>query len=187
MTAKRVGILGSAFNPPTLGHLDVLDQAQELFDLILLVPSAAHAFSKQMLPFHHRVAMCQQLVKSVQFPHCQVQVSEIEHAMWTDNPEQPVYTFDLLELLERQFPGDQLGFIRGPDNASPQIWKRFYRSEDIEKRWQIFTASERQNIRSSQVRELLVSGNSDDNNKEDLAALLLPSVYEYILQHHLYQ
>ncbi|WP_051786396.1 adenylyltransferase/cytidyltransferase family protein [Endozoicomonas numazuensis] len=187
MTAKKIGILGSAFNPPTLGHLDVLEQAQEEFDLILLVPSAAHAFSKQMLPFYHRVAMCQQLVKSVQLPHCQLEVSEIEKKMLSHNPEQPVYTFDLLELLEQQYPGYALGFIRGPDNADPETWRRFYRSQDIENRWQIFTATERQNIRSSQARELLVSGNSDDNNNEGVAALLLPSVYEYILQHQLYQ
>ncbi|WOG28001.1 adenylyltransferase/cytidyltransferase family protein [Endozoicomonas sp. 8E] len=187
MTARKIGILGSAFNPPTLGHLDVLEQARQAFDLILLVPNAAHAFSKSMLPFHHRVAMCQQLVNSVQLPQCQIEVSDIELKMLADNPEKPVYTFDLLELLEQKYPGDQLGFIRGPDNADPRIWKRFYRSEDIEQRWQVFTARERQNIRSTQVRELLVSGSSDDNNKEAVAALLLPSVHDYILQHHLYQ
>ncbi|WP_448215145.1 adenylyltransferase/cytidyltransferase family protein [Endozoicomonas sp. 2B-B] len=187
MTARKIGVLGSAFNPPTLGHLDVLEQARQQFDLILLVPNAAHAFSKSMLPFHHRVAMCQQLVNAVQLPQCQIEVSDIEQKMLADNPEKPVYTFDLLELLEQKYPGDQLGFIRGPDNADPRIWKRFYRSEEIEQRWQVFTALERQNIRSTQVRELLVSGSSDDNNKEAVAALLLPSVHDYILQHHLYQ
>ncbi|WP_062260074.1 adenylyltransferase/cytidyltransferase family protein [Endozoicomonas arenosclerae] len=187
MTVKKTGIFGSAFNPPTLGHLDVLQQAQEAFDLILLVPSAAHAFAKQMLPFHHRLAMCQIFVDSVQLPDCQLKVSGIEHDMLAAHPKQPVYTFDLLERLECLYPDDQLGFIRGPDNADPETWQRFYRSDDIENRWPVFTAHERQSIRSTQVRELLVSGTSDDNNRETVAKLLLPSVHEYILQHHLYQ
>lgn len=89
MTNKKIGILGSAFNPPTLGHLDVLEQARQQFDLILLVPSAAHAFSKPMLSFHHRVAMCQQLVHSVQLPQCQLEVSEIEQEMLQIIPESP--------------------------------------------------------------------------------------------------
>ena len=43
---QRTGVFGSAFNPPTRGHYDVLTQAAPHFDRRLLVPSVAHAFRK---------------------------------------------------------------------------------------------------------------------------------------------
>ena len=102
------------------------------------------------------------------------------------HPDKPVYTFDLLEALEKQSQGSvELSFIRGPDNADPAVWNRFYKAAEIEQRWPIFTAKERLDIRSSKVRSILDSSVADVNHSLD--DLLLPAVKTYIQQHKLYQ
>lgn len=186
MKQRRIGILGSAFNPPTLGHLDVLQQAAEVFDHILLVPSAAHAFAKEMLPFTDRLKMLEAFMASAGVP-CGLEICTTEADLYRQNPEKPVYTFDLLEHLEALYPEAQLGFIRGPDNADPTTWQRFYKAREIEQRWIIFTAEERRPIRSTQVRELLSMRELDDNSIKALASYLFPSVYQCIRENSFYQ
>ncbi|MDF4536048.1 nicotinate-nicotinamide nucleotide adenylyltransferase, partial [Vibrio parahaemolyticus] len=50
---KKIAVFGSAFNPPTLGHKSIIDSLGH-FDLILLVPSIAHAWGKTMLDYELR-------------------------------------------------------------------------------------------------------------------------------------
>ena len=184
MNKPRIGVFGSAFDPPTLGHLDVIKQFASQFDRILLVPSAQHAFNKQSLPFKIRVEMLRRFVDSIRIA-CDVEVCELESELLRKNPDSPVYTFDLLVALDEKFQGQaSLAFIRGPDNANPETWNRFYRAQEIESRWQVVTAEERLNIRSSSVRAIL---NDADNKTQSLDTFLLPSVSAYIQKHKLYQ
>ena len=192
MNYPKIGIFGSAFNPPTLGHFDALKQASTRFDRILLVPSASHAFAKKMLSFASRVDMLEVFVANICLPECQIEVCTLEAEMLKQAPDKPVYTFDLLDTLERRYEGKaQLGFIRGPDNADPNTWKRFYKAEEIEQRWDLFTAQERVQARSSYVRELIqtltASGKSDDKQLRALDSLLLPCVRDHILTNRLYE
>ncbi|MEF1220429.1 nicotinate-nicotinamide nucleotide adenylyltransferase, partial [Photobacterium damselae] len=46
----QIAIFGSAFNPPTLGHLSVLERLSQ-FDKVLVLPSYAHAWGKVMLDY----------------------------------------------------------------------------------------------------------------------------------------
>lgn len=208
MSELKIGVFGSAFDPPTLGHLDVLQQAAEHHDRILLVPSASHAFGKQSQPFEVRLEMLRLFVKEADVA-CPLDVCDLEQQLLASNPKHPVYTCDLLEALESHYQkahqGIQLSFIRGPDNARPETWSRFYKAHEIEARWSIFTARERVGIRSSQVRSLVRGvvespGSADgfyevdhpENRlleKRELRSLrdyLLPSVLAYIVEHGLY-
>lgn len=188
MNPIKIGVFGSAFNPPTLGHMDVLRQASVEFDLILLVPSASHAFAKKLQPFRKRVGMLHCFLKEVQLPDCPLEICTLEAELFRQSPDKPVYTFDLMEALEQHHkPPVQLGFIRGPDNVDPENWYRFYKAQEIEQRWNLFNAQERLVIRSSYVRELIASAESDDNKYEVLERLLLPSVRDYIFANKLYQ
>ena len=185
MNKPRIGVFGSAFDPPTLGHQDVLQQAASSFDKILLVPSASHAFNKKSLSLPVRIELLKRFAREAEVD-CELEVSDLEADMLKENPDQPVYTFDLLERLEQVYNNEaEFGFIRGPDNADPNVWRRFYKSFEIEQRWLIFTARERLQIRSSKVRSILESPElADDKN---LDRFLLPSVRAYIQQHKLYQ
>ncbi len=183
-----IGVFGSVFDPPTLGHLDVLEQAAGHFDHIILVPSAAHAFSKQPLPFVQRLNLLRCFAKYIELPGCTLEVSEIENALLHQHPDKPVYTFDVLVALESVHPEDNLSFIRGPDNAAPEIWQCFYRYEEIEARWSLFTAVERVTARSSQVRQVL-QDNAWNNSHgiRELDTLLTPEVRDLILAQELYR
>ena len=187
MNKPRIGVFGSAFDPPTLGHLDVIKQFARQFDRILLVPSARHAFNKDSLPFPVRVEMLGRFVSSVDVS-CDLEVCELEALLLQNSPASPVYTYDLLTALDEKYQGQaNLTFIRGPDNAQPETWNRFYRAREIENRWSIVTAEERLNVRSSTVRSILNQPGSADNTTQSLDDFLLPSVRAYIQEHKLYQ
>lgn len=184
-----IGVFGSAFDPPTRGHLDVLEQVAPQFDLILLVPNAHHAFNKQPLSFELRIQMLQAWQQDIQLP-CELRVCDIEAALLQKKPNQPVYTFDLLEALEQQFNSAQLSFIRGSDNADPAVWQCFYKASEIEQRWQVVTATERVLARSSKVRTALaqLSQQTEQNHTDELLqTMLTPSVLTFIMNHQLYQ
>ncbi len=183
---KSIGVLGSAFDPPTLGHRDVIEQAAAHFDLILLLPCAAHAFNKQPLPFDIRLEMLETFAKELGDSGIAVEVSDIERDIAHQNPKQAVRTWDVMTWLEKlyQQSGESvsLSFIRGPDNANPATWQRFYRWQDIENNWSLFTAEERVAARSSEVRSLVQQSSSPK-----IEHLVTPAICRYILEHQLYQ
>ncbi|WP_299734572.1 adenylyltransferase/cytidyltransferase family protein [uncultured Endozoicomonas sp.] len=186
MRRLKLGVFGSAFDPPTLGHGDVIAQAAQFHDHILLVPSASHAFDKKPLPFDTRLAMLNAFIADISVD-CSLTVSAIEADMLAAHPDKPVYTYDLLSTLETHYQGTaNISFIRGPDNADTQTWSRFFKHREIEEQWRIFTASERLNVRSSQVRKLLKS-NTGSQTDQHAMSMLTPSVKSFIIDHHLYQ
>lgn len=178
MNTVNIGVFGSAFDPPTLGHLDVITQAAPCFDKILLVPSAAHSFAKKMQPFCHRLAMLELFLSAVTDAGT-LEICTLEQQLLNDKPDTPVYTYTLMAALEAHY-GDRarLTFIRGPDNALPAVWQRFYRADDIVRRWSLFTARERMRVRSSLIRQALARGECPEG--------LLPTVRDYICSHNLY-
>ncbi|MFK0569733.1 adenylyltransferase/cytidyltransferase family protein [Endozoicomonas sp.] len=191
MSRMKLGVFGSAFDPPTLGHLDVLQQAATCHDRILLVPSAFHAFDKKPQPFSLRLQMLQCFIDEADIG-CPLEVCDLEAELLEQNPGMPVYTYDLMMALEQKYQNHsrtiiELSFIRGPDNANPETWKRFHKSAEIKARWPIFTATERVAIRSSDVRSILESGKIADDDLQQGLNRLLPSVQAFIINHNLYQ
>jgi len=181
MLTQRIGIFGSAFNPPHRGHEDVIRQAADVMDLIIVVPNYRHAFGKQMAIFEHRLAMTKAMALGLPQKE-RVLVSDIEQKIFESrSTEKPVYTFDLLCALEVEHPEAQLNFIVGPDNANPSTWDTFYRSQDILDRWSIWAAKENINIRSTHIRKKLTEGGFPTKDECAPAVIdLLPSIYPEI-------
>ncbi len=188
MSLIRLGVFGSAFDPPTLGHLDVLQQAAASHDRILLVPSAWHAFAKKPQPFNLRLNMLHCFIDDAADLLCPLEICDLEATLLKQNPNQPVYTYDLMAALEAQYANQaSLCFIRGPDNARPETWSRFYKAQEIEARWPIFTAAQRVDARSSTVRKILESLQPADDYLQPDLNMLSPSVKAFILRHNLYK
>jgi nicotinate-nucleotide adenylyltransferase len=165
LVKKRIAIIGSAFNPPHLGHKDIIEQIYQDFDEILLVPSYRHAFGKNMVPFANRLHMASMLGQSFHSERhlaykqtATIITSSIERDIGAHS-DRPVYTFDLLEALEQRYINAgihaELTFIIGPDNATHATWSRFYRGDEIRERWKLRTVSERLPVHSSQIRTLI--------------------------------
>jgi nicotinate-nucleotide adenylyltransferase len=187
---KKIGVFGSSFNPPTLGHRDVILQAATQFDEILLVPSVAHAFQKKMIPIPHRLNMIRLFIESQPF-NIPVKIFNIEISIQERNGKhKPVYTFDMMSALTEYYQllhkAVELHFILGPDNATPAIWQKFYRYKDIEKKWPLFVATEKLPIHSSAVRKLIQTESNQALLTEQLNLLVGEHIARYILRHQLF-
>lgn len=173
----NIAVFGSAFDPPTLGHADAIDsimESPEKFDKILLVPSYSHAFGKQMTEYSHRIEMLNVFTKDLR--DSRVATCDIEPQLSQQN--KAVYTFDVLShLSEKVYPQSNLTFVMGPDNSDN--WHKFYRSSEIEKRWQLFVVPQRRAIRSTLVRDAVAS-------KSDISRYVTPNVADYIAKNKLY-
>jgi nicotinate-nucleotide adenylyltransferase len=197
MVKKRIGIIGSAFNPPHLGHKDIIEQIYKDYDEILLIPSYRHAFGKNMVPFKDRLYMASMLgqtfhaEKYLNFEHqTAIITSGIERDLGIDN-ESPVYTFDVLSELEQRYLNanvqPDLTFIVGPDNATHETWAKFYRGEEILKRWNLRTVSERVPVHSTLIRELITEYPRPDFLFESRFKKYLDGmIANYIFNHRLY-
>lgn len=157
---KKIGILGAAYGPPTLGHACLVEQGLQEFDEVWLVPSFAHGFGKKMFPYDFRCKLTGQFAQDLNDPR--IKAFPVEHCTPSAQQGKSVYTWDLLHYLDKspqfQDSDNQLGFIIGPDNA--ENWHKFYRAADIEKFWNIYVGKESKEIRSTMVRHAIAHGHS---------------------------
>lgn len=157
---KKIGVLGAAYGPPTLGHACLIEQSLEEFDEIWLIPSFSHGFGKEMFPYEFRCKLTEQFAQDLNDPR--IKAHPIEHCTPAAQQGKPVYTWDLLyhldSCLQFQESDDQLGFIIGPDNA--ENWHKFHRSAEIEKFWKVYIGRESREIRSTMVRNAIANGES---------------------------
>ncbi len=155
MDKKRIGVFGSAFNPPTKGHADAINQASKVFDEVWLFPSYAHAHGKKPIPFEARLQLLNEFILFLEDEN--VKISELEKACFEELNKEYVYTYDLLTYLSENFPMFQFVFICGEDNSSVEKWATFYKSKEIDDRFGKFIVKERVDARSTYVREAIAA------------------------------
>ncbi|OEE20479.1 nicotinate-nicotinamide nucleotide adenylyltransferase [Vibrio cyclitrophicus ZF205] len=150
---EKIAIFGSAFNPPSLGHKSVIDSLAH-FDKILLVPSIAHAWGKEMLDFDTRCQLVEAFISDLLLD--QVELSLVEKGLFT--PGESVTTYAVLSQLQKQHPEAELTFVIGPDNFFK--FSSFYKSDEITERWSIMACPEKVKIRSTDIRHALQNGSN---------------------------
>ncbi|BCN26474.1 MULTISPECIES: nicotinate-nicotinamide nucleotide adenylyltransferase [Vibrio] len=170
---KKIAVFGSAFNPPSLGHKSVIESLSH-FDLVLLEPSIAHAWGKNMLDYPIRCKLVDAFITDLGLSN--VQRSEQEQALY--QPEQSVTTFALLEKIQEIYPQADITFVIGPDNFFN--FAKFYKAQEITQRWTVMACPERVKVRSTDIREALVKG-------QDISTFTTPSVNEILVSEGLYQ
>ncbi|KAB0475790.1 nicotinate-nicotinamide nucleotide adenylyltransferase [Vibrio chagasii] len=148
---EKIAIFGSAFNPPSLGHKSVIDSLAH-FDKILLVPSIAHAWGKEMLDFDTRCQLVNAFISDLSL--AQVELSLIEKSLFT--PGESVTTYAVLSELQKLHGDAELTFVIGPDNFFK--FSSFYKSGEITERWSVMACPEKVKIRSTDIRNALISG-----------------------------
>jgi nicotinate-nucleotide adenylyltransferase len=168
-----VGVFGSAFNPPTRGHLDAIYQGLSVCDEVWLVPSIAHAFGKDMLPFSVRWQMLNAFAMDINEPS--VKACDIERELW--DGEGPVYTYDVMLGLQSRFPEHKFLFLCGPDNA--QRFSEFAFHQQIRERWGVYPLKENLPTRSTIVRRMVGA-------RDPINDLVTSRVHHIIEQRQLY-
>lgn len=156
----KIGLFGSACNPPHNGHADVIQQALHVFDRVIVVPSYIHPFGKKMAPFDLRLQMVQAMVDELDGGD-RVVVSDIERDMYVAGFPCPVYTWQLLTELDVRSPDDRHVFIAGHDVLAPETWSKYCNGDLIKSRWGVWEAKENLSVRSSIIRPALASSNID--------------------------
>ncbi len=169
---KNYAVFGSAFNPPTLGHLSVIKQLAH-FDKTILVPCYQHVWKKELVEFGKRCEWLHLFIQESRLKN--VEISKVEERIVEQNG---VTTWALLKHLEIVYPDADLTFIIGPDNLTN--FNKFYKSDEIVTRWNILVCHQTIDIRSTYIRENLQKGKSieglttpqlaDILNREDFIA-----------------
>ncbi|UTZ39398.1 nicotinate-nicotinamide nucleotide adenylyltransferase [Vibrio campbellii] len=170
---KKIAVFGSAFNPPSLGHKSVIESLSH-FDLVLLEPSIAHAWGKNMLDYPIRCKLVDAFITDMGLSN--VQRSDLEQALY--QPGQSVTTFALLEKIQEIHTQADITFVIGPDNFFK--FAKFYRAEEIMERWAVMACPEKVNIRSTDIRNALVEG-------KDISAFTTPTVNKMLISEGLYK
>jgi nicotinate-nucleotide adenylyltransferase len=118
--AGGIGILGSAFNPPHLGHLALAQEALWQLELseVVLMP-AGEAPHKRIVDDpgrEQRLAMTR--LAAADDPRFSVSTLEVDR-------EGPSYTYETLELLAGERGDTELVFVMGADAAvGLESWRR---------------------------------------------------------------
>ena len=179
-------LFGGSFDPPHVGHLQVmtaaisLDKAQE----IIVVPAARHPFGKGEASYEDRLEMCRRMTGV--FPGGRAFVSDIEMRLKLSGR-----TLDTIEALAAELPDKKLGLLIGADILQER--DKWYRFDDIEKlvplivigrnnalpdgKYEILPAVSE--LSSTEVRDKLKRG-------EDCRGMLPAPVLEYIKEKGLY-
>jgi nicotinate-nucleotide adenylyltransferase len=201
MTHERIGIFGGTFDPPHVGHLILASEAQtqlELDHLLwILTPEPPHKLDQDITPLEDRLAMVQLAIAD----NPAFELSRIE----IDRPG-PHYTVDTIKLVAEQNPGADIVPIIGGDSLrdlpkwhEPQQivyachWIGVMRRpndksnlEELERELPGISSKVHYvdapllQIASHEIRNRIAAGRS-------VRYYLVPSVYEYIEEHHLYQ
>lgn len=171
--SRKIAVFGSAFNPPSLGHKSVINSLSH-FDLVLLVPSIAHAWGKEMLDYRQRCEMVDMFIQDLEQNN--IRRSSIEEQL--HQPGQSVTTFAVLEQLEQEYPGAELTFVMGPDNLFN--FAKFYKAEEILARWAVMACPERVNIRSTDIRNV-------QKKMGSCTQLTTQRVAKYLIDNNLYR
>lgn len=118
--ASGVGVLGSAFNPPHLGHLALAQEAlwQLGLEEVLLIPTGEAPHKRIVEDPGRELRLAMTRLAAADDPRFGVSSLEVER-------EGPSYTFETLELLARERGDAELVFVMGADAAvGLESWKR---------------------------------------------------------------
>lgn len=177
-----IGLLGGSFDPPHLAHVMLALYGLSVGNLarVIVVPTFVHAFGKPLLPFEHRLRMCE-----LAFEHVvPVEVSDLERELGGVSR-----TVRTLAALAQRYPGQPLRLLVGSDILGQRDrWQNF---EEIEQRAPLLVAARARDrhasagallppISSTELRAALAVGG-------DTAGLLPARVRAYIDQHGLYR
>ncbi len=106
---KRVGIFGGTYNPPHLGHLNIVSKFVEEYelDLLLIIPTyiPPHKETLDLAPTDARIEMCKRTFKD---PVYEVSTIEIDR-------QGKSYTYDTLIELKGLYKDAEFFFLCGDD------------------------------------------------------------------------
>jgi nicotinate-nucleotide adenylyltransferase len=115
-----IGVLGSAFNPPHLGHLALAQEALWQLDLdeVVLIPTGEAPHKRIADDPGRELRLAMTRLAAADDSRFAVSTLEVER-------DGPSYTYETLELLARERGDTELVFVMGADAAvGLESWRR---------------------------------------------------------------
>ena len=168
---KNVGFFGGCFNPPTIAHIDLIEQAIQEYNLdkVYFVPMGDLYKKETLIPAFHRVNMLKLAIKF--HPKLEILLTSV-------NSKKQLQAIDTFKIIQAEFSKTNNFFIMGSDNFEKiKFWKN---SEELINNYQYIILKRENNISSTSVREK-IKNNEDTNN------LISKDVEQYILENKLYK
>jgi nicotinate-nucleotide adenylyltransferase len=197
---KPIVVFGGAFNPPTNAHLSLAEQIVNDYDIdkLLFMPVGDLYPKKDLIPAEFRVKMLEEVCKENE----QFEVSRIEV-----DSDKCLSTIETLEILQSQYPNQEIWFVLGTDNLSQfHCWDNY---EEILKKFKLlvlergedkaFTIIERHSVLKKYKHNIIIMNEEIRTNcsstivrkrlKEGkgIKYLVPMPVYQYIQTHGLYR
>lgn len=124
--------------------------------MVIVSPSAAHAFGKRMAPYATRLEWARMgLEEFCSDLKGRFELWEGEEALRQRLKASAVYSIDALEELGALWPARSLALAVGPDNADPEVFKKFKDHDKILANHGLVVLPEQDAKRSTQIRELM--------------------------------
>jgi nicotinate-nucleotide adenylyltransferase len=176
-------IFGGSFNPPHVAHTLALCLAKTMIEpaRMLVIPTFQHPFSKSLVPFEHRLAMCERAFGWIP----DVQVSRVEEELGGESR-----TLRTLQHFQAQNPSWAMRLLVGADILTES--HKWFGWDEIERiapplvlgRQGVSTAIAPKpllpEISSTEIRSKIAA-------REDVSALVAKAVAAYIEQHGFYR
>ncbi len=181
----KIGVFVGSFNPVHNGHIHVVNYLLEhnIVDKVLIIPTFSYWDKNDLAPLSDRINMLKF------FENDRVIIDEVH--MYNQ------FTYQVMDSLEKDYPNDEFMLIIGADNII--AFDKWMHYEDLLKRKIIVVNRDNIDI-SSYINKFENKDNfiviqdfdyintSSTNIKNDLNnSNLDPRVYNYILEHDLYQ
>ena len=196
---QRVGLFGGTFDPPHIGHIKVLTEAEKrlTLDRLILIPAGdpPHKTEKKVTDKQHRLHM----TKLAFLPFANCSVSDYEIVKQT-----PSYSVDLIKHFREEMRDCELFFIIGadsfadlptwwhyrelltlcniivvsrPDTEKAELLTKFKGDEEPPRVF--FLDNVHMDVSSTQIRAQIYAG-------EDVSRLVPDNVLQYIKENKLY-
>ncbi|MFI3114934.1 MAG: nicotinate (nicotinamide) nucleotide adenylyltransferase [Clostridia bacterium] len=192
----KIGIFGGTFNPPHLGHKNILETSIEKLnlDLVLVIPNN--------IPPHKEIPKNSPTTKN-RFEMCEIMCDEIEKTMVSSIEIKnggTSYMVETLEKLRKKYPFDEFFLIIGTDSFD--IFEKWYRFESIFKLSTLVVLernhlnqnlvqkeklAEKYNAKILLLESEIIEISSTEIRKDENLHLLQPKILEYIEKNNLYK
>jgi nicotinate-nucleotide adenylyltransferase len=108
VSSPQFGVFGGSFDPPHVAHTLLVAYALSAYPLerVLIVPTFAHAFGKQLTDYEHRLHMCELAFGDLR----RAELCDVEREL-----PQPNLMLNTLHALQRRFPDVHLRLLVGAD------------------------------------------------------------------------
>jgi nicotinate-nucleotide adenylyltransferase len=183
-------VFGGSFNPPTLAHQKIIIKLQETYpnQKIILLPVGDDYKKQDLVPFCHRLNMLNLLVK------------DFSNIITSDIESKRPYggTLKSLDELSKEF--SDIHFVIGADNLLDfRTWIEY---EKLLAKYPFIIMHRKQGLAKQETKAMMknfkhtfcylsfdedISSTEIRRNIHKAEEKLTPSVYQYIIENHLYQ